>query len=434
MATSLKNKNLLIVHALDHYLYEYLFKLTPFLKKKGFKVSVLVFDEKIFAQYKSIGIAAEYFPKYVRLAYKLNRFVILRPVAWIACYFWTFLNRSNYDLAVVPWDNKMIYYAILRGIESITVHNTTNFIDLELELAEQKSKKDHFLMKKIESIFKVNLMPRFMEEITRHGFHWYIDKLMGMRSSSLIQGFSGIELMTVTGDQIKKNLTLAGLNNLPSIHVIGNPSYEGYLGYARDFSDLKKRETLESLGFSRDDRMFTLFLSPSKFTETMIKEINLVLSTIRDYSEEAAVCLKFHPKTNEIDIDQITKMLHSLIDKHHVIKDFTGDDYNLDLVLSSEALIQKQSTIGYIAMLTRIPIVSYNILDTEYGDEMYKVLGCSFHAETTEELKNNLKKLDNASELRKLFEQQKRACKRFCLETDSPLENFSEVVSSFLTK
>ena len=81
MATSLKNKNLLIVHALDHYLYEYLFKLTPFLKKKGFKVSVLVFDEKIFAQYKSIGIAAEYFPKYVRLAYKLNRFVILRPVA-----------------------------------------------------------------------------------------------------------------------------------------------------------------------------------------------------------------------------------------------------------------------------------------------------------------------------------------------------------------
>ena len=189
-------------------------------------------------QYKSIGIAAEYFPKYVRLAYKLNRFVIIRPVAWIACYFWTFLNRSNYDLAVVPWDNKMIYYAILRGIESITVHNTTNFIDLELELAEQKSKKDHFLMKKIESIFKVSLMPRFMEEITRHGFHWYIDKLMGMRSSSLIQGFSGIELMTVTGDQIKKNLTLAGLNNLPSIHVIGNPSYEGYLGYARDFSDL----------------------------------------------------------------------------------------------------------------------------------------------------------------------------------------------------
>ena len=85
-------------------------------------------------------------------------------------------------------------------------------------------------------------------------------------------------------------------------------------------------------------------------------------------------------------------------------------------------------------MLTRIPIVSYNILDTEYGDEMYKVLGCSFHAETTEELKNNLKKLDNASELRKLIEQKKRACKRFCLETDSPLENFSEVVSSFLTK
>ena len=208
MATSLKNKNLLIVHALDHYLYEYLFKLTPFLKKKGFKVSVLVLDEKIFAQYKSIGIAAEYFPIFVSLAYKRNRFVILRPVACIACYFWTFLNRSNYDLAVVPWDNKMIYYAILRGIESITVHNTTNFIDLELELAEQKSKKDHFLMKKIESIFKVNLMPRFMEEITRHGFHWYIDKLMGMRSSSLIQGFSGIELMTVTGDQIKKNFDL----------------------------------------------------------------------------------------------------------------------------------------------------------------------------------------------------------------------------------
>ena len=230
-----------------------------------------------------------------------------------------------------------------------------------------------------------------------------------MRSSSLIQGFSGIDLMTVTGDQIKKNLMLAGLNHRPSIHVIGNPSYEGYLTYARNFSDSKKRHTLESLGFSRDDRMFTLFLSPSKFTETMITEIKLVLSTIKDYSEEVAVCLKFHPKTSETDIDQITKLLQSLIDKHHVIKNFTGDDYNLDLVLSSEAIIQKQSTIGYIAMLTGIPIVSYNILDTEYGDDMYKILGCSFHSESTKDLKNNLMKLDNASEIKRLLEQQKHA-------------------------
>ena len=171
-------------------------------------------------------------------------------------------------------------------------------------------------MKKIESVFKINLMPRFMGEITRHGFHWYIDKLMGMGSSSLIQGFSGIELMAVTGEQIKKNLMLAGLNHNPSIHVIGNPSYEGFLGYARNFSDSKKKDLLESLGFTGDDRLFTLFLSPSKFTKTMIEEIKLVLSTIKDYSKEVAVCLKFHPKTNEIDINQITKMLDSLIDKH----------------------------------------------------------------------------------------------------------------------
>ena len=157
-------------------------------------------------------------------------------------------------------------------------------------------------------------------------------------------------------------------------------------------------------------------------------------SAIKDYSEEVAVCLKFHPKTNENDISQITELLKSLIDKHHTIKDFTGDDYNLDLVLSSEAIIQKQSTIGYMAMLTGIPIISYNILDTEYGDDMYKILGCSFHSESTKELKNNLIKLDDETELRKLLEQQKHACKRFCLETDSPLENFSEVVSSFLAK
>ena len=389
---------------------------------------------KILAQYTSIGIAAKYFPKYVRFLYKLNRFVMLRPVAWIACYFWTFLNKLNYDLAIVPWDNKMIFYSILRGIKSITIHNTTNFIDLELELAEQKTKKNYYLIKKVESIFKINLLPRFMGEITRHGLHWYVDKLMGMRSSSLIQGFSGIALMTVTGNQIKKNLISAGLNNNPSIHVIGNPSYEGFLSYARDFTDRKKHSFMSSLGFSEDDRLFTLFLSPSKFSKTMVEEIKLVLSTIKDYSEEIVVCLKFHPKTNDFDINIITKTLDSLINKYLVIKDFTGDAYNLDLVLSSEAIIQKQSTIGYIAMLTSTPIVSYNILDTEYGDDMYKVLGCSFHAETVEELKDSLKKLDNDQELIKLIGLQEQACERFCLKTDSPLENFSKAVSSYLSK
>ena len=433
MAKSLKNKkNILIAHALDHYLYEYLFKLAPFLETKGFIVSVYVFDKKIFNEYKSTGFTAKYFPLYLRLAYKLNSFVILRPIAWIACYFWTFSNKFNYDLAIVPWDNKMIFYSILRGIKSITIHNTTNFIDLELELAEQKAKKNYNFIKKIESIFKINLLPRFMGEVTRHGFHWYVDKLMGMRSSSLMQGFSGIALMTVTGTQVKKNLISAGLNNDPSIHVIGNPSYDGFLSYARDFADKKKHCFMRSLGFSEDDRLFTLFLSPSKFSKTMVEEIKLVLSTIKDYSGEVAVCLKFHPKTNDLDINIITKTLDSLIDKHCVIKDFTGDAYNLDLVLSSEAVIQKQSTIGYIAMLTNTPIVSYNILDTEYGDDMYKILGCSFHAETVKDLRDNLKKLDNDQELIKLFDLQESACKRFCLKTDSPLENFSNVISSYL--
>ena len=70
MAKSLKNKkNILIAHALDHYLYEYLFKLAPFLETKGFIVSVYVFDKKIFNEYKSTGFTAKYFPLYLRLAY-----------------------------------------------------------------------------------------------------------------------------------------------------------------------------------------------------------------------------------------------------------------------------------------------------------------------------------------------------------------------------
>ena len=64
---------------------------------------------------------------------------------------------------------------------------------------------------------------------------------------------------------------------------------------------------------------------------------------------------------------------------------------------------------------------------------MYKILGCSFHAETVKDLKDNLKKLDNDQELIKLFDLQEQACKRFCLNTDSPLENFSNVISSYLS-
>ena len=51
-----------------------------------------------------------------------------------------------------------------------------------------------------------------------------------MKSLSHVQGFSGVDLMTVTGIKIMDNVLNAGISSLDvKIEVTGNPNYEGIL-------------------------------------------------------------------------------------------------------------------------------------------------------------------------------------------------------------
>ena len=68
-----------------------------------------------------------------------------------------------------------------------------------------------------------------MQGVTlKHNYYWYFDKIFGMKSLSHVQGFSGVDLMTVTGIKIMDNVLNAGISSLDvKIEVTGNPNYEG---------------------------------------------------------------------------------------------------------------------------------------------------------------------------------------------------------------
>ena len=46
------------------------------------------------------------------------------------------------------------------------------------------------------------------------------------------------------------------------------------------------------------------------------------------------------------------------------------------------SFITKTKHSYFLAMMYKIPILSYNIKPTNYDDEMYKLIGGSFHANT----------------------------------------------------
>ena len=42
--------------------------------------------------------------------------------------------------------------------------------------------------------------------------------------------------------------------------------------------------------------------------------------------------------------------------------EYTGDEVNARLVMAANAIVQKQSTVGFLVLLMRTPIISYNLI------------------------------------------------------------------------
>jgi UDP-N-acetylglucosamine 2-epimerase len=250
-----------------------------------------------------------------------------------------------------------------------------------------------------------------------------------MRSGSLVQGFSGLDYISVTGNKIKDTLTSAGLPKKGTrIHVVGNPAYDGFINFSSKFTNDKKIAYKKHLNLSENKDLYALFLSPSSYSEEQIKEVMLVVETVLIYDRDASILVKFHPKTEVKYIDIFRNLISCATSNYSILTGYTGDYTNLNIILSSKCILQKQSTVGYISMLVSKPIISYNFMDTGYSDDMYKVMKSSLHCESTDDMLKFLSKLNSEDEMQKLQKLQEIACANFCKRTNSAASNIVDII------
>ena len=250
---------------------------------------------------------------------------------------------------------------------------------------------------------------------------------MGWRALSTLQGFGGIRYLTVTGTQIQENYKNCGLRDVEIIPV-GSPNFEGLFPLKSLFSNKEKEEIRSKLGLKKNTRLFTFFLSPSRFSEIQIEEIITVVRIIREKCSNSQFLLKFHPKTASGEIAKFDNELNDLGEDIVLYTEYKGDEFNTKLVLSSYCLIQKQSTVGFIAMQFRIPIISYNLRETNYEDDMYEYLGGSFHVKNRGELESALERLDDPEARENMKNSQMVSCDQFCSEVVSPCGEISRII------
>ncbi len=414
----------------NYYLFEYLVKLSKGLQASGYQVTVLTADPAVVSNFDHTPIQVNYLPFFIRIFLRRSGNMLSRSLLWLSGRFWAKTLKNKYDFAIIPWDYKPIWYLILRSLPSLTVHNTTNLMDLKFEVESYKSKKSHKIVKLVERIFKKKLLPRLDNVVLEHNKFWYLDKLFGLKSENLVQGFSGIDYMTVTGEKIKSNLEKAGIPKLGTkIFPVGNPAYDGFLSYATNFDEKKKVDFKLSLELTTDRDLYSMFLSPSYFNANQIRETTLVAESILRFDSEAGIIMKFHPKTEKKFLLEFEKILSKMTTNYKIISGFTGDQFNLDIILSSRCILQKQSTVGFIAMISSVPIISYNLLDTDYYDDMYKFMNASWHCETLEELSNSLEALNNDDRLEKLKERQEIATENFCIVNESSIDSIVNIIN-----
>ena len=177
--------------------------------------------------------------------------------------------------------------------------------------------------------------------------------------------------------------------------------------------------------------MFSLFLSPSSFSDTMIEEIEVVVNAVLFHNPNASICIKFHPKTEAKFYEIFDNFISQKTVNYKLITSFNGDLFNLDMILSSKCILLKQGTIAFIAMLVSAPIISYNLRDTFYHDDMMKTMKASFHSLSFEDILINLDKLNITSEMKKLERLQVAACDKFCVRTSSSKSQIIEVIDDY---
>jgi len=385
-------------------------------------VTVVTWDKKVEEKFQALPeVAVKPVPAVIRALSNRSNRPLFRFGLWIAAWTWARYLRKDYEVAVLPYDNKPVWYAISRSMPSVYCHNTTEFISMDLLFERELFKRTfdirHRIYMAIDWLSGGKIFPRLCGEVLRYFPHrLLIDRLMGWRAPNHLCGFSGVDLLTVSGEENRTNYIKSGI--APDIvFTTGTPNYDSLTDIALAFDSKQEEKFRADLGFKNDAQIFSLFLSPSEFNPVQIDEIATVVKNFAKVFPDAHFLVKFHPKTNPVYPDLIGERLSIHTHKLKILREYQGEEFNAKLILSSSYLLQKQGTVGLIALRLKVPIFSYNLAPTDYEDDMYKILGGSIHVENTAELEAMVPHIFDRDVLDELKERQVDACRKFCMET-----------------
>ena len=263
-----------------------------------------------------------------------------------------------------------------------------------------------------------------------------LDSLIGLTSVHRENGCNGVKYLCVMGSRYSENYRKIGVDSKTTeIFVVGNPSCEFCHQLNAEFGQKEKRAFLECSGLPGDKDLFSLFISPSLLSTNQVKEIMMVIDTISRVKDDIHFAVKLHPKTTRQSVCAVRDALGNLDGKATLFTDFTDDVFNAKLIKCSRAVVQKQSTLGFLALIFRVPILSYNLIDTNYHDDLFKMLNISVHSETVDQMMEAVAMLDDPVALASYLKHMSKMEEEYCRFEESPCDNIVAIIDRhFRTK
>src|SRR3990172_734931 len=100
----------------DYYMFDYFRLLLPTLVEDGFFVTVVTFDAQVKTKYGYSHDRLQFVdgPRLVKYLSGRSGKILHRLLLWLVGRLWAANLRRRYDFAILPWDNKPLWYMIAR--------------------------------------------------------------------------------------------------------------------------------------------------------------------------------------------------------------------------------------------------------------------------------------------------------------------------------
>jgi CDP-glycerol glycerophosphotransferase (TagB/SpsB family) len=232
-------------------------------------------------------------------------------------------------------------------------------------------------------------------------------RLSGIKMDTYVKGGASNSILAINGPNYKSLYESCGLPS-SRLSVTGSPTHDILVERRNAFEDEESPEIFDNHGIPTDQPVAVFFgqaldrdYFPGEYHETASKVIESLIE--RNYQ----VVVKTHPKQSISEYDYLPQGSTTLIDTAAL--PFTDNTKtNIDLVLSSDLVVTQGSTVGYMAMATETPILTYNFNGIPTAD-CYNATGGSLHALTEEAFDSNLNSLQEDDQARDDLRREQRA-------------------------